>query len=111
MGAIAFLEERRQAVRSIRPPSPPMDVGAYVHAILDVANSLMRNGYVIHACFFQGRPSRMVIELYDAPALRDLVRVGQAAYYEHGCDDDGPYRRGAFERGGVNVIWVERGGA
>ena len=97
--------------RHAPPAIPPMAVHAYVHNILAAANSLLRNDYRIKAFFGQGHPSRMVIELYDAPALRDLVRCGIAAYYEQGCDGDGPYRLGGFERAGVNVMWRERGGS
>lgn len=88
-----------------------MAVHAYLHSILEACNSLLRNDYEIVSFFCRGTPPQMMIELRDCPALRALIRVGIASYQEHGCDTDGPWRKGMFHRLGVTAFWRERGAA
>lgn len=108
MGAIAFLAERRQAAGPIRPPAPPMDVGAYAHAILEAANSLMRNGFEVVA-FQADIVTRLpVLWIKDCPYTRHLISVGQANYDRTCSTDAGPYRVGCFLLHGVTVQWLER---
>ncbi len=94
-----------------RGESPPMNVAAYTHAILEAANSLMRNDYRIVAFFCRYEPQQLMIELQDSAALRALARVGVASYDDQGHDELGPYRTGFFTRGVVTAFWRERGGA
>lgn len=93
-----------------RMPSsiPPMAVHAYLHAILDAANSLLRNDFEVVA-FQADIVSRLpILWIKDCPHTRDLIRVGQASYDRSGSDDSGTYRIGVFERCGVTVQWLER---
>jgi hypothetical protein len=90
------------------PALPPMNVPAYVHSILEAANSLLRNNFEVVAfeAAWVGLPP--VIWIKDTPHTRDLARVGVASYDRSGNDENGPYRIGCFERDGVKVQWFER---
>lgn len=91
------------------PPSiPPMAVHAYLHAILEAANSLMRNDLEVVA-FQADIVTRLpILWIKDTPQVRNLVRCGYASYDRSGSDATGPYRIGVFERLGVTVQWLER---
>jgi hypothetical protein len=91
------------------PPSiPPMAVHAYLHAILEAANSLLRNDFEVVA-FQADIVTRLpVLWIKDCPHTRALIRVGQASYDRTGSDATGAYRIGVFERLGVTVQWLER---
>lgn len=97
-----------QLHRPSRPAMPPMNVHAYVHAVLDATNSLLRNDFEIVAFEAHVVAHRPVIWLKESPHLRRMVELGQASYDRTGSDDFGTYRIGVFERCGVTVQWLER---
>ena len=90
------------------PPTPPMNVPAYVHSILEAANSLLRNNLEVVAFKAAYVGLAPVIWIRDTPHCRDLVRVGVASYDRVGSDENGAYRIGCFDRCGVKVQWFER---
>jgi hypothetical protein len=55
------------------------------------------------------RAGRLCIELATSPKLTRLINTGEAAYYGHGQDDLGRWRRGTLLRRPVTVFWTERG--
>jgi hypothetical protein len=55
------------------------------------------------------RAGRLCIELATSPKLAHLASRGEAAYYGHGRDDLGHWRRGTLLRRPVTVFWTERG--
>lgn len=94
--------------RRAPPPIPPMNVHAYVHTILEAANSLLRNNFEIIAFQADIVTKTPILWLKDGPHVRDMIRVGLASYDRSGSDGTGPYRIGCFERCGVTVQWLER---
>lgn len=92
-----------------QPPAiPPMNVGAYVHSIMEAATSLMRNDYEILAFQADVVTNTTILWLKDSPRVRELARVGIASYDRCGADATGAYRIGVFSRCGVTVQWLER---
>lgn len=87
---------------------PPMAVHAYVHTILEAANSLLRNGFEIMAFQADIVTPKPVLWLKDCLHLRKLASLGQAGYDRAGTDENGPYRIGSFDRCGVTCQWLER---
>lgn len=55
------------------------------------------------------RARQLCIELAVSARLAHLAGSGQAAYYGHGQDADGHWRRGTLLRRPVTVFWTERG--
>lgn len=104
----ATITHLHAAPRRAPPAIPPMNVHAYVHTILEAANSLLRNDYEIVAFQADIITRTPIIWLKDCPHVRDLIRVGVASYDRTGADDTGPYRIGVFARAGVTVQWLER---
>ncbi|OHC68605.1 MAG: hypothetical protein A3H93_09080 [Rhodocyclales bacterium RIFCSPLOWO2_02_FULL_63_24] len=94
--------------RRSAPVVPPMNVHAYVHTILEAANSLLRNDYEVIAFQADIVSKTPILWLKDCPHVRELVRVGIASYDRTGADDTGAYRVGVFSRCGVTVQWLER---
>lgn len=90
------------------PHPPPMNVPAYVHSILEAANSLLRNNLEVVAFEAAYVGLTPVIWIRDTPHTRDLARVGVASYDRVGSDENGAYRIGCFERCGVRIQWFER---
>jgi len=97
-------------MRRKEPPAvvPPLNVHAYVHTILEAANSLLRDELEIIAFNADISTHKPVIWVNDCPRVRNLARVGQASYQRQGHSADGPYQVGVFERCGVSVQWMER---
>lgn len=90
------------------PAYPPMNVSAYVHAILTAANELLRNDLEV-VCFQADVVSQMpVLWVKDTPRTRALVEAGEASYDRSGSDEKGPYRIGCFLCSDVQVQWFER---
>lgn len=91
------------------PPSiPPMAVHAYLHAILQAANSLLRSGMEVVAFQADIVTRQPVLWIKDTPKVRNLARCGFASYDRTGSDATGSYRIGVFECLGVTVQWLER---
>lgn len=75
--------------------------------LADEADRLESEGlHLIGAGIRAGRPC---IELAVHPRLANLAQRGEAAYYGHGQDDLGRWRRGTLLRRAVTVFWTERG--
>lgn len=92
-------------------PAPtllPMNVHAYVHSILEAANSLLRNDLTVAAFDADGDTRKVALRVNDCPLLRRMAELGQASYDCSGRDEQGPYRVGVFYRCGVTVYWRER---
>jgi len=82
-------------------------LSTHLRTLADEAARLEAEGlHPIGAGIRAGRPC---IELAVCSRLARLASMGQAAYYGHGNDDDGPWRRGVLLRRPVTVLWTERG--
>ena len=90
------------------PDLPPMNVGAYMHMILEAATALMRMGHQITAFQADVVSGYPLLWCKDSPALRNMIRCGQADYDRSGSTEAGPYRVGCFLLHGVTVQWLER---
>ncbi len=85
----------------------PLSLSAHLRQLADEAERLEAEGLrPIGAGIRAGRPC---IELATSPKLARLADTGQAAYYGHGQDDLGRWRRGTLLRRNVTVFWTERG--
>lgn len=90
------------------PAYPPMNVGAYVAAILKAANAVLRNDLEV-VCFSADVVSQMpTLWVKDTPHARALVEAGEASYDRSGSDEKGPFRIGCFRCDDVQVQWFER---
>lgn len=97
-------------VAPMRPaPAPvlPMNVGAYVHSVMEAATALLRMGHEVMAFQADVTAAYPVLWCKDSPALRNMARCGQASYDRTGTGDSGPYRIGVFLLHGVTVQWLE----
>ncbi len=90
-------------------PPAPMPVSSALRRLAEAAAVLEADGHhPIAAAIRAGRPC---IELAVTQRLGTLAHFGRAAYYGHGCDDQGHWRRGLLLGApqGVTVTWTERG--
>jgi len=108
MSATVTPLHRVPAHPALSTDAPPMNVGAYVHSIMEAATSLMRNGLVVAGFNADGDNRTAALRIEDCRLARRMVELGQANYVKSGHDEDGPYRVGMFYRCGVTVFWNER---
>lgn len=98
-------------VIAMHPQAPllePLDIPRALDAILEAANSLLREELIITAFQADIVTARPVLWIKDCSRVRNLARVGVASYDRVGHNEDGAYRVGVFERCGVTVQWMER---
>ena len=92
-------------LESLRQHAHP--VSARLLALAEEVERLEAEGHQPIGAAIRG--GRLVIELAVSGRLAHLAHHGEAAYYVHGHDEGGHWRRGVLLRRPATVFWTERG--
>lgn len=97
--------QTRAYLETLRNPAQP--TSARLRALAEEVERLESEGHTPIGAAIRG--GRLVIELAVSSRLARLAHHGEGAYYAHGHDDGGHWRRGVLLRRTATVFWTERG--